>query len=58
MCEHCKRKREVTTCTVCGKQTCNRCGLNVGPDDGPWVCTGGGKCHFIVRQEMLKMVRK
>lgn len=56
-CETCKKNRNVTKCSICGKETCHKCGLNVGSDDGPWVCQGGGKCHFITRQELMKVVQ-
>lgn len=53
MCENCKKQRNVVACSVCGKKTCDRCGLNVIHENGPWVCVGGGKCHFIARQPQL-----
>lgn len=37
-CEKCGKKRELEACSVCGKQTCYKCGINVGHDEGPWVC--------------------
>jgi hypothetical protein len=57
-CDKCKKSRQTYKCTVCDKQTCDRCGLNVGDDDGPWACTGGGKCHFTIKQKQMTTAPK